>query len=242
MKKTLLLAVMFGLVGCKGKFVWVSTAKETKPAEVTRPELNKDLSGVQFTFDDGPNLAYTPKILDILKQHKLQAIFFVEGINLVGESEQANERRQLLKRAVEEGHIIGNHTYDHKDVCRISEEKAAWEIDSTTKLIEGITGQKVTYFRSPYGKKCRILSKLLGNRNITQVGWEIDSREWQRDLKTHQFKTPAQVIDGIMLQYKNLHDEQGIQKLVIILHDTKRVTAELLPDLLERLSKEQATK
>ncbi len=240
MKKVLLLAVL-ALTACKGRFVWV--ANENKKVEIPNiPTLNTELAGVQFTFDDGPDLAKTPKVLEALKKYNLQAVFFVEGINLAGESEQAKERRALVNKMVYAGHIVGNHTFDHKDLCRLSPDKAAWELDLTSKLINDSVdnGYPVLLVRPPYGKKCKMLSKLLSSKTLSPVYWQIDPREWERDPKTHQFKTADQVLEGIMTQYHQLHDEQGMQHMIIILHDTKQVTVELLPRLLEKLAKEAA--
>lgn len=246
MKKVLILGAL-GLMACNGRHLAWVTDKATPKKELFIPELNTELAGVQFTFDDGPDLAKTSKILDILKKYKLQATFFVEGINLAGESEAAKERRALLTRAREEGHIIGNHTFDHKDLCKLPPEKAAWELDTTTDLItKTITGTptdphpyRVLKMRPPYGKKCHQLNKLLAQRNLKAMYWDIDPREWERDPKTHHFKTSDQVVDGIMAQYYKLHNEQGVKHMVIILHDTKQVTVELLPKLLDKLSKEK---
>lgn len=231
--------MVLALTACKGyHFRLVKDGEKNVEAPVA-PKMNTDLAGVQFTFDDGPDLAKTPKVLDALKKYNLQATFFVEGINLAGESEQAAERRELLRRIKAEGHVIGNHTYDHKDLCRVSLQTAAWELDKTTELIKSTTGiDKVEVARPPYGKKCKSLNKLLSARGMTAVYWQIDPREWERGPK-HEVKTAAQVLDGIMIQYHQLHDEQGMKHMVIILHDTKQVTVELLPMLLDRLSKEK---
>jgi len=243
MKKTLLLMILC-LTACKGYHLRFEKDGEQKAQALDTPKMNTDLAGVQFTFDDGPDLAKTPKVLDVLKKYNLQATFFVEGINLAGGSEQAKERRELLKRMVNEGHIIGNHTYDHKDLCRLSMEKAAWELDATTTLIHeaidpsGTKKYPVILVRPPYGKKCKTLTTLLNTKHLIPWYWQIDPREWERDPKTHQFKTADQVLDGIMAQYHQLHDEQGMKHMTIILHDTKQVTVELLPKLLEKLSKQ----
>lgn len=242
MRKILIFAVL-SLIACNGKHLaWVSDKKEesNKTVEVPALKLETNIGGVQFTFDDGPDLAKTPKILEVLKKHNLQATFFVEGINLDGTSEQAQERRELLKRIMSDGHIIGNHTYDHKDLCKVSSEVAAWELDKTTTLIKTTTGlDKIEYMRPPYGKKCKSLDALLDARKMTAIYWQIDPREWERDKVTHQFKTADQVLDGIMAQYHQLHDEQGIRHMVIILHDTKQVTVDLLPKLLDTLSQQK---
>lgn len=243
--KKVLLAITLLVFGCDGRFVWVSN-KDKQVKVMTKQEMNTNIAGVRFTFDDGPSLAYTPKILDILKKNNLQATFFVEGINLDGNSEQANERRDLLRRINNDGHWIGNHTYDHKDLCRMSEQKAEWEIEATQKLIEETIGHNFIWppvtMRPPYGKKCRQLTKVIGHQHGISAGrlqavyWDIDPREWERDLKTHQLKTADYVIDDIMKQYHNLHDEQGMKNMIIILHDTKKITVELLQKLIEKLS------
>lgn len=239
MKK--ILACLLFIASCNGKHLaWVSD-KDNSSKEV-KEVLKQDLAGVSFTFDDGPNLAYTPKILDILKQYKLRATFFVEGINLAGDSEQAKERRALIKRMISEGHTVGNHTYDHKDLCRMSMEKAAWELDETGRLIDDAISIDHAYpvllVRPPYGKKCKMLKTLLNIKTLTPMYWDIDPREWERDPKTHQQKTVEQILNTIMDQYHRLHNEQGQKKMIIILHDTKKVTVELLPELLSKLSKE----
>lgn len=236
--KKVLIAMVFVLTGCKGYHLSLTKDGEQKVAAPVAPKMNTDIAGVQFTFDDGPDLAKTPKVLDALKKYNLQATFFVEGINIDGNSEQAHERQELLKRMVDAGHVIGNHTYDHKDLCRLTPTKAAWEIDSTQYGVRTFGGVTPTLIRPPYGKKCKSLNNLLVTRNLTAVYWQIDPREWERDTKTHQIKTSDQVLDGIMAQYHQLHDEQGMKHMVIILHDTKQVTVDLLPKLLEKLSKQ----
>lgn len=228
----LMLSFIFLLYGCDKMphIVWGNQKVETK-------EIKKldNLGGVYFTFDDGPNLLNTPKILDILKKYNIQATFFVEGINLAGESQQANERRALLKRTSDAGHIIANHTYDHKALTDLSEEKIIWEVDTTTNLIEAITGKKVELIRLPYGKNNQKVNKILKSRKLSVVNWNIDTAEWQRDYKTHRIKTKEVIFDEFNKQYNHLKNEQGQTKIILLLHDTKNITVEALPLILEKL-------
>lgn len=98
---------------------------------------------VILTFDDGPDPVYTPEILDILKEEKVPAVFFVIGI-------QAENNIPLLQRIYKEGHEIGNHTFTHPNIALVSPERAAKEMETTRLLIEAVTGKSTVLFRAPY--------------------------------------------------------------------------------------------
>ena len=112
-----------------------------------RNRLRKLLIGnksVVLTFDDGPHPSTTPHILDILKKRHLRAAFFVLGL-------QANKYPDIIKRMHDEGHIIGNHTYGHKNLTQLKPAQIKKEIESTNDLIEKITGERPKFMRPPYG-------------------------------------------------------------------------------------------
>lgn len=242
MKKIIMLMLI--LSSCNGRHLaWVPATEKVVVPTLEQKKINTNIAGIELSFDDGPSLVGTPKILEILKKYNLHATFFVEGINLVGDSEQAKERRLLLKQVMLEGHSIGNHSFSHKNLCLLSMQKASWEIDKTSELIKSATGlADVKYIRPPYGKKCSMLNKIIAERNMAAIYWDIDPREWERDLKTHQFKTSEQVVDSIMNQYNLLHNQQGIKKMIIILHDTKQITPVVLSKLIPILLKEEDKK
>ncbi|SPD73974.1 Polysaccharide deacetylase [uncultured Desulfobacterium sp.] len=98
---------------------------------------------VAITFDDGPNPEWTPKVLDILRQKGVKAGFFITGSN-------AESHPDLVRRISAEGHEIGNHTYSHPDLGRISQARLQLEFNATQRLIEGITGRSTVLFRPPY--------------------------------------------------------------------------------------------
>ncbi len=232
--KRLALALLL-LSGCNGRHIgWIQDApKATAIAEI---KLNAELAGVRFTFDDGPNLLNTPKVLDILKKYNLQGTFFVEGINLAGNSEQAIERRDLLKHMNDEGHIIANHSYDHKAFTLLSDQGILWEIERTNKLIEDITNKTVELIRLPYGKSNKKINSILQSRSLVPIFWDIDVREYERDAKTHQYKTKEEILASFTEQYKSLRYDRGQKHMILILHDTKNITPEVLPLILEYLA------
>jgi peptidoglycan/xylan/chitin deacetylase (PgdA/CDA1 family) len=145
---------------------------ELKPepavAKVQPPVVYKPIA---LTFDDGPDETYTPLILDILKKNAVKATFFVVGI-------QASRNPQILKRIHEEGHAIGNHSWDHADLSKLSVERINQEIKDTDALIEKTVGIKPTMVRAPYGAVSDKLRKILVKSGRPLIGWNIDPRDW----------------------------------------------------------------
>jgi len=99
---------------------------------------------IAMTFDDGPNAKLTPKLLDILAEHHIKATFFVVG-------ENAAAHPDLLQRAVREGHEIGNHSWSHPNLGKISRQNAQRELESTADAIAAAVGIRPTLMRPPYG-------------------------------------------------------------------------------------------
>ena len=99
---------------------------------------------IALTFDDGPNPSSTPVLLDGLAGRNVKVTFFVIGENVV-------KYPKVVSREAEEGHIIGNHTYSHVDLTKMSQEMTECELGKTNTAIEEITGKKTEYMRPPYG-------------------------------------------------------------------------------------------
>lgn len=134
-------------------------------------ELLKDKRGVVLTFDDGPHPNTTPHILDILKKRNLKATFFVLGC-------QVDKYPEIIKRIHDEGHIIGNHTYGHKNLTQLKPAAIKKEIESTNSLIEKITGEKPQYMRPPYGAVNQSVKSAIKEEGMSMVLWTVDTRDW----------------------------------------------------------------
>ncbi len=187
---------------------WVSPA--------AGPTLTGDPE-VIFTFDDGPDPARTPAILDVLAKYNISAIFFT-----VGRMVAAPEAKPILERILREGHIIANHTMEHGDLCRIKEdERAAAEIDRGHEAIEKALGYRATWFRAPYGARCPRLEAMLAERGITHFHWDLDPKEWQHG-------SAKKTLDYLI---KQLGRMQG--RNVLLMHDIKLATVVALPQALE---------
>lgn len=127
---------------------------------------------VYLTFDEGYENGYTPKILDILKENNVKAAFFVTG-------PYVKEQADLVKRMVEEGHIVGNHTVNHPSLPTLSDEKVKEEITKLGDMFEELTGKKMKYFRPPkgeYSERTLYLTKSLGYRTVF---WSLAMADWQ---------------------------------------------------------------
>lgn len=126
-----------------------------------------------LTFDNGYEQGYTSKILDVLKEKQVPAIFFVTGHYIKTEPE-------LLKRMVQEGHLIGNHSWSHPDMSQITAAQIRNELDKVKTEVLAVTGQQqMRYLRPPRGifnRQALAVSKELG---YTNVFWSIAYRDWE---------------------------------------------------------------
>jgi peptidoglycan/xylan/chitin deacetylase (PgdA/CDA1 family) len=128
---------------------------------------------VALTFDDGPDPRFTPQILDLLAEHDIQATFFVTGA-------RAEAYPELVQRMVNEGHIVGNHTYSHQNLVEATDmDILETEVLRTEEIINAAAGYRTKLFRAPYGFLYDELLEQLGSMNYTVVGWSVDSLDWQ---------------------------------------------------------------
>jgi peptidoglycan-N-acetylglucosamine deacetylase len=169
---------------------------------------------VALTFDDGPSPTTTPLILKTLEKHAVKATFFVLGQN-------AQAHPALLAQVSGAGHEIGNHTYSHKNLAKLSAQGIDAELAKTQAVLEKAR-LRPQWFRPPYGageKKARVIAAKYHMRTIL---WSVDARDWQ----SHN---PLTLEKAIM---KNVRSGD-----VILLHDTKKVTAQVLDSLMTHLEK-----
>lgn len=172
---------------------------------------------IYLTFDNGYEAGYTGQILDVLEEHDVQATFFVTG-------HYAKEEGDLLKRMVNEGHIIGNHSYSHPDFTKEDEQTIAREIYKVEKMVKEKTGQEETiYVRPPRGTFDEESLKTIDKLGYIQVFWSIAFQDWD----TH--KGVDYAYDAVM--------EQIHPGAVILLHAVSQDNAEALNKLIVALKK-----
>ncbi|WP_261378411.1 polysaccharide deacetylase family protein [Paenibacillus agilis] len=127
---------------------------------------------VALTFDDAPDQLFTPRVLDVLKEYKVKATFFVVG-------NRAQKHPDIIDRIVKEGHILGNHTYNHPNLAKVSNTVFQREVSDTQQTIKKLTGKTMRYLRPPYGNITEEQIKWLVSNKISIVNWNVDSLDWK---------------------------------------------------------------
>ena len=122
---------------------------------------------IAITFDDGPVKDFTPLLLDLLKSENIPAAFFLIGKNI-----QGNEA--LVKRMVDEGHVIGNHSYSHTYWFSLNKSEVMFnDMKKCDEEILRVTGKKPKFFRPPYGVTNPMMKKAIEKGNYDCIGWSI---------------------------------------------------------------------
>ncbi|SFF42953.1 polysaccharide deacetylase family protein [Blastococcus tunisiensis] len=174
----------------------VRAVLDTTPATAERT--------VALTFDDGPWPENTPAVLDVLRSHGVRATFFVRG-------DQAARHPDLVRRIAAEGHAIGNHTWSHPDLSRLSAAGRATEIDRTTRAIVDATGTGPCFFRGPYGiHHSAAIAGPAWERGMTVVDWSIDTRDWS---------TPSGWSPSFQQQIVARATSPGSAHPIVLMHD-----------------------
>ena len=178
---------------------------------------------VAITFDDGPDPRWTPKILDILKRANVKAAFFLVGAN-------AERYPRLVRRIVNEGHEIGNHTYYHPNLALCWPEHIRLELNATQLLLETITGRATTLFRPPYAADSD--PSQLSERTPLQIAEDLNYLVVLESIDPEDWARPG--ADIILRRVK----QQRRDGSIILLHDAggdRSQTVEALRNILEWL-------
>jgi peptidoglycan/xylan/chitin deacetylase (PgdA/CDA1 family) len=150
------------------------------PYLITR-QGNPKQTALALSFDDGPDLKYTPKILDILKKYKVKATFFVVGALV-------QKYPATFHRIIREGHAVGNHGYQHLKICELTPDKARYQLTKNQEIITKNGGPRQLIFRPPYGALDPASINLINKQGYQIILWTIDSFDW-RGLKKQQVIT-----------------------------------------------------
>lgn len=185
---------------------------------------NSEDKKIYLTFDCGYENGYTPAILEALERHNVKAAFFVVGNYL-------ETSPDLVKRMVEEGHIVGNHTYHHPDMSQISDPSSFQEeITSLEKKYQEITGLEMQkFYRPPQGKYSESNLKMAQELGYQTVFWSLAYVDWYVDQQPTQEEAYAKLLPRI---------HPGA---VVLLHSTSKTNAEILDDLLTKWEQEGYT-
>ncbi|HHX23993.1 MAG: polysaccharide deacetylase family protein [Tepidanaerobacteraceae bacterium] len=184
-----------------------------------------DEKKVALTFDDGPDDVFTPQFLDVLKDKKVKATFFIIG-------KRAEGYPKVMKRIVDESHLVGNHTWSHPDIMKLSLEKVKEEVLKTEELLDSYCKDRkdrIKLFRSPYGSMDPERVEFIADMGYKIISWNVDSLDW-KGLSAEEVKTNIleNVINGsIILQHSAGGEGEDLSGSV-----------EALPEIIDVLQKE----
>lgn len=165
---------------------------------------------IALTFDDGPHPVYTRKLLDGLKERNVHATFFLMG-------KHADENPELVRQMVEDGHLVGNHTYNHVELTKLSDIKACRELKQTNEAIFKASGMVAEYIRPPFGAWRKSLDDCV---DMTTVFWNIDPLDWKIQNK-------GSVVNRVM--------KYAAPDKIILLHDIFSSSVDAALEIVDKL-------
>lgn len=178
-----------------------------KMAAVTTGTEYIEAKKVAITFDDGPSQEYTKRLLDGLKERNVKATFFLIG-------ELVKEQPDLVKRMSSEGHLIGNHTYEHVNLCELDCEQVKWQIEQTNDIIYEVTGSRPEYIRPPYGCWNEQMEE---ETDMLEIFWTVDPKDWDcNDTGEVITRVLRKVENGSIILFHDASDSSVDAALAII--------------------------
>jgi peptidoglycan/xylan/chitin deacetylase (PgdA/CDA1 family) len=191
------------------------TSARRKVAFVEPEYLTGQPKKIWLTFDDGPHPANTPAVLKILKKEKIAATFFLVGQNVAASP-------SLVDQIVQEGHRIGNHSYTHADLTKLSDKGVRKELKKTDDLISPYAGAD-KLFRPPYGAHNKTVDDIARELGYRICLWSVDTLDWN---------SAYQPVGWV---------QHGINQIiardtsVVLMHDIHKTTVDYLPDFIGKI-------
>lgn len=197
----------------------IGTTPSNPPPNSTLSEFSRgdaDSPKIALTFDAGASAAPCAKILDVLAKRHVHSTFFLTGKWIAANPE-------LVRRIADEGHEIGNHTYDHRRLTKLSRGDIADEVEKTDRLVERETGGSTKpLLRVPYGERDHRVLSILSELGYRSIYWDLDS--WD---SVKAGITPAEIESRVTGKVRN--------GSIVLMHCGSDATAEALDDMLDRL-------
>lgn len=185
------------------------TVKESEEESEKQEQKKK----IALTFDDGPHPQYTPEMLSVLKERNVKATFFLLG-------EEVEKYPEIVKQLQEEGHVVGNHSYKHEQLSKLTMEQACKQVNRTNDLIYDITGVYPSYLRPPFGDWHE---KLDCEVNMVEVLWDVDTLDWSS-------KNHASIVQKVINNVK--------ENDIILMHDGYETSVTAAREIIDTLQKQ----
>ncbi len=197
-------------VGLRVDGIRASVSRKWPGEESYAGEINPALPMVALTYDDGPSKSVTPRILDKLESVGGRATFFMVG-------EQVERNPDVVNRMVQMGCEVGNHTFDHTEMTKLTQQELTEEIQRTSQVIYDCTGIRPLIVRPPGGAETDSGMDVLGFLSMPAILWSVDTRDWKtRDAAQTINTVLTTVQDGDIVLMHDLYDATGDASMTII--------------------------
>ena len=191
------------------------------PYEVLNREVvrgDSDQPAVALTLDGGSVAAFTPAMLEILRQHEVQLTIFITG-------QFAERNPELVREMIADGHEIGNHSYAHPDFTELEDDAIRAELSRTEEIVNRVAGISTKpWFRFPFGARNSHVADVVAREGYRSIYWTIDTIDWREDA------TPALIMQRI-------RDRLG-NGVIVLAHLGSPQTLEALPAILTELDEQ----
>lgn len=184
--------------------------------------LLDDDKKICLTFDEGYENGYTPQILDTLKEKNVKAIFFVTY-------DFASQNPDLVKRMIDEGHIVGNHSYRHYSMDEVSDDVAKEEVTYLHKHIKDKFNYTMSYFRFPKGEFSERSLQIVKDLNYKSVFWSFAYADWDPDNQTEENQAFTHIC------------ESTHPGAILLLHAVSKTNADILGKVIDDITKQGYT-
>ena len=177
---------------------------------------NKDKKIIYLTFDNGYEAGYTNQILDVLKKNEVKATFFITAHYL-------NTAPELVQRMIDEGHIVGNHTVNHKSMPEITDEEIKEEVMKLHQAVYEKFGYEMKYIRPPKGEFSERTIIATNNLGYQHMMWSFAYVDWDEQKQPDEEKAKKTILD-------NLHNGE-----IMLLHGNSKTNANILDSIIKEI-------
>lgn len=177
---------------------------------------NKNEKIIYLTFDNGYESGYTNQILDVLKKNEVKVTFFITAHYL-------NTASELVQRMIDEGHIVGNHTVNHKSMPEITDEQIKEEVMKLHQAVYEKFGYEMKYIRPPKGEFSERTIIATNNLGYQHVMWSFAYVDWDEQKQPDEEKAKKTILD-------NLHNGE-----IMLLHGNSKTNANILDSIIKEI-------
>lgn len=175
---------------------------------------NKEKKAIYLTFDEGYEAGYTPQLLNTLKENQVKATFFITA-------HYVNSQPDLVKQMIDEGHIVGNHTVNHKSMPELNEEQIQKEVMELHQVINEKFNYEMKYIRPPKGEYSEKTLQVTNQLGYQTVMWSFAYEDWNEDKQPEESDAKKKILD-------NLHNGE-----IMLLHGNSKTNTNVLDAVIK---------